>query len=78
VTLVFLEPTATAAGARVFNVNAEGAAAISNLDIFQATGATRTAMARNFTVNVVDGKLTLDFVGVQGRAIVSNIAIERL
>lgn len=78
VTLGFLEPTATAAGARVFNVNAEGAAAISNLDIFQATGATRTATARNFTVNVVDGKLTLDFVGVQGRAIVSNIAIERL
>ncbi|MDB5778557.1 MAG: hypothetical protein JWP77_666 [Polaromonas sp.] len=77
VTLGFLEPTATAVGARVFNVNAEGAPAIANLDIFQSTGAIRTAMTRTFTVNVADGKLNLGFVGVTGRAIVSNIAVER-
>ena len=41
VTLGFLEPTATAAGARVFTVNAEGTAAISDLDVFQNTGAIR-------------------------------------
>ena len=77
VTLGFLEPTATAVGARIFNVNAEGTTAISNLDIFQSTGAIRSAMAKTFTVNVSDGKLTLGFVGVTGRAIVSNIAVER-
>jgi beta-galactosidase len=78
VTMGFLEPTATAVGARVFNVNAEGATVLPNVDIFQSTGAIRTATARSFTVNVVDGRLTLNFVGVQGRAIVSNIAVERL
>lgn len=77
VTLGFVEPTATAAGARVFNVNAEGAVALPNVDIFQATGAVRTAMARSFVVTVSDGNLSLDFTGVQGRAIVSNIAVER-
>ena len=77
VTLGFLEPTATTVGARVFNVNAQGAPAISNLDIFQSTGAIRTAMARSFTATVADGKLRLNFVGVQGRAIVSTIAVER-
>jgi beta-galactosidase len=77
VTLGFLEPTVTAAGARVFNVNAEGATAIANMDIFQSTGAIRTATARSFTATVADGKLTLNFAGVQGRAIVSNIAVER-
>ena len=78
VTLGFLEPTATATGTRVFNVSAEGAVAIANLDIFQSTGAIRTATSRNFTAAVADGKLTLRFVGVQGRAIVSNIAVEKL
>ena len=77
VTLGFVEPTATAAGARVFNVNAEGAVALPNVDIFQASGAVRTAMARSFVVTVSDGNLSLDFTGVQGRAIVSNIAVER-
>ena len=77
VTLGFLEPTANAVGARVFNVNAEGTPAITNLDIFQSTGAVRTAMTRSFTVNVADGKLNLGFLGVTGRAIVSNIAVER-
>ncbi|RZL42165.1 MAG: hypothetical protein EOP72_06605 [Variovorax sp.] len=77
VTLGFVEPTATAAGARVFNVAAEGVGRLANLDLFAATGAIRTATARSFDVTVADGRLTLNFVGVTGRAIVSNIAIER-
>ncbi len=77
VTLGFLEPTATASGERIFNVTAEGANVISNLDIFQASGGARTATSRSFTANVADGKLTLNFASVQGRAIVSNIAVER-
>lgn len=78
VTLGFVEPTATAAGVRVFNVGAEGVPAISNLDIFATTGALRSAMARSFTTVVADGRLTLRFVGLNGgRAIVSNIAVER-
>lgn len=75
VTLGFLEPTATAAGARVFNVSANGAVRIANLDVFQAAGARNTAIARNFSVTVGNGVLALDFAGVAGKAIVSNIAV---
>ncbi|MFT4174674.1 MAG: glycoside hydrolase family 2 TIM barrel-domain containing protein [Rhodocyclaceae bacterium] len=75
VTLGFLEPSATAAGARVFNVNANGVSQIANLDIFSAAGANKAALTRSFSVTVSEGVLSLDFVGVTGNAIVSNIAV---
>ena len=75
VTLGFLEPTATAAGARVFNVSANGVARIANLDVFQTAGARNTAVARSFPVTISNGVLALDFAGVAGKAIVSNIAV---
>jgi beta-galactosidase len=75
VTLGFLEPTATAAGVRVFNVSANGTAQISDLDVFQAAGGRNTAIARSFPVTVTNGELRLDFAGVTGKAIVSNIAV---
>ncbi|APW40829.1 hypothetical protein RD110_20320 [Rhodoferax koreense] len=75
VTLGFLEPTATANGARVFNVNANGANQIANLDVLQAAGARNTAIVRKFPVTVSNGRLLLDFQGVTGKAIVSNIAV---
>ncbi len=74
VTLGFLEPAATAAGARVFNVDANGVNQIANLDIFSAAGAKNTAIARNFLVTVTNGTLKLDFKGAVGKAIVSNIS----
>lgn len=77
VTLGFLEPTATTINTRVFNVAAEGTPVISNLDIFQATGARNTATARTFNVVVSDGVLNLDFAGSVGKAIVSNISVVR-
>ena len=75
VTLGFLEPTATAAGTRVFNVDANGVNQIANLDIFSAAGANKTAIARSFNVTVSNGSLKLDFTGVTGKAIVSNISV---
>lgn len=75
VTLGFLEPTATAAGARVFSVDANGVNQIANLDVFAAAGAKNTAIARSFAVTVSNGSLKLDFKGVTGKAIVSNIAV---
>lgn len=75
VTLGFLEPTATASGARVFNVNANGVNQIANLDVFQVAGARNTAFVRRFPVTVTNGQLVLDFQGVAGKAIVSNIAV---
>ena len=63
--------------AEILNVLQDAGLALPAVDIFQATGAVRTAMARSFVVTVADGQLSLDFTGVQGRAIVSNIAVER-
>jgi beta-galactosidase len=74
VTLGFLEPTATAAGQRFFNVSANGTLQIANLDILGAAGAQNTAIARTFLVTVSNGVLALDFTGVAGNAILSNIA----
>ena len=75
VTLGFVEPTASAAGVRVFSVDANGVNQIANLDVFAAAGAKNTAIARSFVVTVTDGTLRLDFKGVTGKAIVSNIAV---
>ena len=75
VTLGFLEPTVNAAGARVFDVSANGVKQIDRLDVFQAAGARNTAIARTFSTNVTNGILSLDFKGVTGDAIVSNISV---
>lgn len=75
VTLGFLEPSATAVGKRVFNVAANGVNQITNLDVFSVAGAKNTAIARSFPVTVSNGMLTLNFTGVVGKAIVSNIAV---
>jgi beta-galactosidase len=77
VTLGFLEPTVTAAGARVFDVSANGVKHIERLDVFQSAGARNTAIVRSFMTDVTDGTLALDFKGVTGDAIVSNISIVR-
>ena len=75
VTLGFLEPTAAAAGQRFFNVSANGILQIANLDILGAAGAQNTAIARTFVASVSNGVLALDFTGVTGKAILSNIAV---
>ena len=78
VTLGFLEPTATTAGARVFNVYANGVNQIAGLDVFARAGGQNTAIALNFTATVTGGVLNLDFRGTTGNAIVSNIAAAML
>ena len=78
VTLGFLEPTATAPGARVFNVDANGVNQIAGLDVFGRAGAQNTAIALSFPVTVASGRLNLDFRGITGNAIVSNIAVSKL
>lgn len=75
VTLGFLEPSATAAGQRVFNVDANGVRQITNLDVFATAGGKNTAIARSFPVTVSNGTLTLNFTGVVGKAVLSNIAV---
>lgn len=75
VTLGFLEPTVTTAGERLFDVSANGVKQIEALDVFQAAGGRNTAIARTFTTEVTNGVLALQFQGVRGDAIVSNISV---
>lgn len=75
VTLGFLEPTATAAGTRVLNVDANGVNVVAGLDVFAKAGGRNAATTASFPVAVTAGKLKLDFKGTVGNAIVSNIAV---
>jgi hypothetical protein len=77
VTLKFAETALTAAGARVFSVQAEGSTVLSNLDVFAEVGA-NTADDKTFNVAVSDGALTLTFVtGVQN-PMVEGVAVASL
>ena len=80
VTLGFVEPTATAAGARVFDVQTTTggatAMALPNVDVFALAGARNAAITRQFPVTVGnDGKLAISFVGRTGKAMLSNMMV---
>lgn len=76
VELSFVEP-ALAAGARQFDVVANGKRAIAALDIAAVAGVPLTRVTRRIVVPVTDGMLDLKFVPIKGDAIVSGIEITR-
>ena len=76
VVLTFVEPS-LAAGARRFDVVANGKRVLPAFDIAAAAGGTLKAVTRRLSVQVSDGTLRLAFVPVQGDAIVSGIEITR-
>ncbi|WP_107045160.1 glycoside hydrolase family 2 TIM barrel-domain containing protein [Sphingomonas sp. STIS6.2] len=76
VELSFVEP-ALAAGARQFDVVANGKRAIAALDIAAVAGAPLTRVTRRIVLGVTDGMLDLKFVPIKGDAIVSGIEITR-
>jgi fibronectin type 3 domain-containing protein len=63
VSLYFAEtyPPTYAVGARVFNVQLEGATALQNFDIFAEAGAS-AALIKTTTVHVTDGELNITFL----------------
>jgi hypothetical protein len=76
VRLHFAETYWTAAGQRVFNVTANGQAALSNFDIFAAAGAEYKAVVRQFNVTSdSSGKITLQFTPTKDNAEVSGIEV---
>jgi beta-galactosidase len=78
VTLGFVEPDAkAAAGARVFDVAANGRRVLEGFDVVKAAGAAGSAVTRQFAVDVSNGRLMLDFMPTRGEAVVSVIAIRR-
>ena len=76
VTLTFVEP-ALAAGARVFDVTANGTSIVRALDIARTAGGAAKAVQRSASVTVRGGTLDLAFVPDTGDAIVSAIEITR-
>jgi beta-galactosidase len=76
VELMFVEPSATKAGERIFNVNAQRERVIRGLDLFREAGRL-TAYDRAFNVDVKDGRLDLELVSVVGEAVLSGIAATR-
>lgn len=74
VTLTFVEPDQPA-GARVFNVSANGETVLSSYDINQRAGGTLTAVTETFDIAVGDGVIDLTFSPVEGQALVSAVEI---
>jgi hypothetical protein len=77
VKLKFAEIDVTAAGRRIFDVDAEGRQVISGLDIFAAVGANH-AYAREFDTTVSDGTINLGFHAKVGVAQVSALEVRSI
>ncbi|MCW3053070.1 MAG: putative protease [Chthonomonadales bacterium] len=76
VRLHFVEYWVSVAGGRTFNVTINGAPALTNFDVFVAAGALNQAAVRDCTgVADSNGKLAINFAGVNGPALVSGIEI---
>ncbi|MDJ0852853.1 MAG: Ig-like domain-containing protein [Myxococcota bacterium] len=76
VNLYFAEIFADAPGARVFDVEIEGALVLDDYDIFVDAGdANNTAVLQSFTTAVADGNLDIDFTTVTDNAKISAIEI---
>jgi beta-galactosidase len=75
VSLRFVEPTASAAGERVFDVSINGKRLLKQLDVFSAAGGKLKSMERSVPATAKDGALLIDFAPSKGQAVVSSIAI---
>lgn len=77
VRLTFVEPKLPT-GERRFDVMANGARALPDLDVAAQAGGSLKALSKMFEVSVADQGLTLAFSPIQGEAIVSAIEITPL
>jgi beta-galactosidase len=78
VLLKFEEPTATAAGERVFDVAANEVTRLEAFDIVAAAGGKLKGVDRTFDAAVSDGMLVLAFRPRRGKALVSALSITPL
>ena len=75
ITLQFAETYWTAAGNRVFNVNINGTAVLSDFDIFSVAGGLNIAIDKSFPVTVTGGQVTIQFISVTDNALISALQI---
>jgi len=73
--LRFMEPSASKAGARVFDVAVNGAVALPAFDIFQAAGGKAIAIDKVIKAQASGGHIHIDFTPRAGQAVVSGIDI---
>ncbi len=78
VTLKFAENYYNLPGQRVFDVQVEGRAVLTGLDIFTAAGGKGRAYDRTFATTVRDGQLTVTFAARRSAAKVDAIAVVSL
>ena len=75
VLLKFEEPTANAAGMRIFDVEVNGTTRLKDFDVFKEAGGKLRGVDRTFEVRVDDGFLILAFRPQRGYAVVSALSI---
>jgi beta-galactosidase len=75
VTLRFAEPTAAAAGERVFDVSVNGKRLLKHVDLFSAAGGKLKAVDETVQAKAEEGALLIEFQPVKGQAVVSAISI---
>ncbi|MFG2925278.1 S8 family serine peptidase [Streptomyces sp. NPDC048305] len=75
VELGFAELRATKPGRRVFDVSAEGAEKVSNVDISLEAGGDHKVLTKTFTVKVTDGRLDLALTAVKGQTLVNTLRV---
>jgi beta-galactosidase len=78
VTLKFQEPTAVEAGAREFDVLANGKIMLKRFDIFAAAGGKLKSVDRVFDAASRDGGVLIEFRPLKGGALVSALTITPL
>ncbi len=76
--LHFAEPVVFKSGERVFNITANSAHFVENLDLFQSAG-TLKAFSKKAKIKVIGGKgLSIDFQPIKGETILSALRLRRL
>ncbi|WP_338695312.1 S8 family serine peptidase [Streptomyces sp. Q6] len=75
VELSFAELSGVKPGHRVFDVTAEGAQKVSNVDIALETGGSYRALTKTFTVKVTDGQLNLGLSSVTGETLLNTVRV---
>jgi len=76
VTLYFTEAYLTSSGGRLFNVSANGTAALSNFDIYVSAGGQNKAIAKSFTTTADgSGQIVIQFTAVTENPKCNGIAI---
>jgi beta-galactosidase len=75
IVLHFTEPTAAAAGERVFDVSVNGKRVLQHVDVFAAAGGKLKAMDQTVQAKARGGALLIEFQPVKGQAVVSALSI---